>query len=402
MKLTYKSTFIAACIGYICQALVINFAPLLFYTFQNTYGITVKQIAFLMTVNFFVQLLVDALSVKFSNRIDIKKGTIITHILCAIGIAGLSVFPRIFPSPYLGLMTATIIAAIGGGLTEVLISPIVEALPLKHKSSVMSFLHSFYSWGQVIVVLFSTIFFKFFGAQRWSYLPLLWALVPFINIFFFSIVPIYNLPQDEDFTIKKLLTNKLFLAFIILMLGAGAAEMTMSQWASYVAEAGLKVSNTVGNLLGPCSFAVLMGLARIIYGIYGSKVDMSKALGFCSILCILCYLTASLSKNPVISLISCAVCGFSVGIMWPGVLSIAAGTFKKAGPALFALLALAGDVGCSLGPYMVGEISNFVLKNLGSLEQGIKKGLLFTTFFPIIMLAIIFIIKSQIKKNNFF
>jgi len=410
MKLTYRSTFVASCIGYICQALVINFPPLLFYTFENVYGITLKQIALLMTINFIVQLLVDALSIKFSANIDLKKGAILAHILCALGIAGISVFPRVFPSPFTGLVTATVIAAIGGGLTEVLISPIVEALPLKRKASVMSYLHSFYSWGQVIVVLLSTAFFWFFGTEKWTYLPLLWALIPFVNIFFYMFVPIYDLPHDEKITVKSLFCNKVFVAFIILMLGAGAAEMTMSQWASYFAEAGLKVSNATGNLLGPCLFAVLMGSARIIYGINGRRIDIRKALLGSSLLCLACYLLASLSKNPIISLLGCAVCGFSVGIMWPGVLSMAAEFFPKAGPVLFAILALAGDVGCSMGPWLVGQISDFTIKayhsnsflqglGIGSLELGIKSGLLFVAVFPIVMIAIILLVKNSFKKN---
>ena len=409
MKLTYRSTFVASCIGYICQALVVNFAPLLFYTFENVYGITLKQIALLMTINFFVQLLVDAISIKASKYLNLKKCAVWAHILCAVGIAGLSVFPRIFPDAYTGLLTATIIAAIGGGLTEVIISPIVEALPMKRKASVMSFLHSFYSWGQVIVVLFSTIYFKVFGNANWTYLPLLWALVPFINIFFFMVVPVMNLPHDENITVKSLFNNKIFLAFIIVMLGAGASEMTMSQWASYFAEAGLKVSNAVGNLLGPCLFAVLMGSARVIYGIKGNKIDISKGLLYSAILCLICYILAALSKNPIISLLGCAVCGFSVGLMWPGTLSMAAGYFPKAGPALFAILALAGDIGCSIGPWIVGQISDFVVKTyetslflqsleIGRLELGIKSGLLFIAIFPLIMIAIISFIKKSFKK----
>lgn len=410
MKLTYRSTFVASSIGYICQALVINFPPLLFYTFENVYGITLKQIAFLMTINFIVQLLVDALSIKFSNLIDLKKGAVLAHVLCALGIGGLSFFPKVFPSPFTGLVTATVIAAIGGGLTEVLISPIVEALPMKRKASVMSFLHSFYSWGQVIVVLLSTIFFGIFGTENWKYLPLLWALVPFVNIFFFMIVPVKALPHDESVTARSLFTNKIFIAFIIIMLGAGAAEMTMSQWASYFAEAGLKVSNAVGNLLGPCLFAVLMGIARVIYGIKGGKIDIGKGLLFSSVLCLLCYLLASLSKNPIISLMGCAICGFSVGLMWPGTLSMAAGYFPKAGAALFAILALAGDIGCSIGPWIVGQISDFAVKSfetsaflqstgLGKIELGIKLGLLLITVFPIVMTVIITAIKKTFKKN---
>lgn len=409
MKLTYKSTFAASSIGYICQALVVNFAPLLFYTFENEYGITLKQIALLMTINFFVQLLVDAVSIKLTKYIDLKKCAIWAHILCSVGIAGLSVFPRIFPNAYAGLMTATIIAAIGGGLTEVIISPIVEALPLKRKASVMSFLHSFYSWGQVIVVLLSTLFFGIFGTKNWIYLPLLWALVPFVNIFFFMMVPVYSLPHDENITVKSLFNSKTFIAFIIIMLCAGAAEMTMSQWASYFAEAGLKVSNAVGNLLGPCLFAVLMGSARVIYGIKGSKIDISKGLLFSSLLCLLCYLLASLSKNPIISLMGCAVCGFSVGLMWPGTLSMASKYFPKAGAALFAILALAGDIGCSVGPWIVGQISDFTVKSfeasaflqsfaIGKLELGIKAGLLFIAVFPAIMIAIITAVKKSFKK----
>jgi len=411
MKFTYKSTLAASYIGYVCQSMVVNLSPLLFYTFQKVYGITISQIATLMTINFVVQLLVDALSIKFVNIIGLKRGAVIAHIFCAIGIAGLSVFVRIFSDKFLALVIATIIAAIGGGLTEVLISPIVEALPTQQKSASMSILHSFYCWGQVIVVLLTTAFFAAFGNENWAYIPVLWAIVPFVNIFLFSLVPVRQLPGDGKFQIKKMFSAKLFIAFVILMLCTGAAEMSISQWVSYFAEAGLKVSNAVGNLLGACLFAVLMGTARVVYALNGKKIDLVKSLMLSSMLCVMCYIVAAVCQNPIISLIGCAVCGFSVGIMWPGVLSLSASCFPMAGAPMFAVLALAGDIGCSLGPWGDRRVSDLVTKTgsissffkvhaIASVEFGIKLGLLVISVFPIMMVAIIFGVRKYLKNKK--
>ena len=405
----YKPTILACFIGYGVQALTINFAPLLYITFQNKYGMSLPQISSLIAVCFAVQLMTDAFAAKFSSKLKPRAAAVFANVLAAIGIAGMGLLPEIMP-PYIGLLIATVLSGTGSGLVEVMISPIVEACPTKRKAAMMSLLHSFYCWGQATVVLLSNLFFLAVGIDDWKLLALLWAIIPTVDAILFLFVPLAPLDSDQTPSQKKtLFRSPVFWALIAVMACAGASEMAMSQWASYFAEAGLKVSNATGNLLGPCLFAILMGSARVIYGLNGSKIDIGKGLHYSAILCLTCYILAALSKNPIISLLGCAVCGFSVGLMWPGTLSMASGYFPKAGPALFAILALAGDIGCSIGPWIVGQISDFIVNSyetsmflqnfgIGKLELGIKSGLLFIAVFPVIMIVTISFIKKTFKK----
>lgn len=408
MLLTKRHTLIAGFTGYIVQALVNNISPLLYVTFQREFSITLDKIGYIASINFFIQILTDLIAARYADKLGYRKCVCLALIFAASGVGGLGIFPYIFPTPYAGIIFSTIISAIGGGLLEVITSPIVEAIPGDAKSAKMSFLHSFYCWGQVGVVVLSTLFFIFIGIEHWRFLCLFWAIVPIANFFLFLKVPLWTLVEDGSATpLKILIRKKLFWIFLILMLGSGASELAMSQWSSLFAEVGLKVSKSVGDLLGMCCFAVLMGISRIYFGFNSEKLKLENCLLLSSILCIFSYLLTSFAPSPIISLIGCALCGLSVGLMWPGTYSLASKVFPDGGTTMFAILAFAGDIGCTTGPTIVGNISTFVQsinKNLfpnlihGSdiTEIGLKTGLSFIFIFPFAMLISVILLK---KKN---
>ncbi|MCL1859580.1 MAG: MFS transporter [Oscillospiraceae bacterium] len=388
IKNNYSHTIYASYIGYITQAIINNFAPLLFLTFQKSYDIPIEQITLLVTVNFAIQLIIDFLSAKFADKIGYKPLAVASHICAAAGLAGLGIFPVLLP-PYTGIFLAVVLYAVGGGLIEVLISPIVEACPTDQskKSANMSLLHSFYCWGHVFVIIGSTLFFIVFGIDNWRILAFIWAVIPLINAFYFSRVPIATLTNGgESMPVKNLVTSKLFWLLMILMICSGASEQAMIQWASVFAEAGLKVSKTVGDLTGPCLFAVLMGISRLGYSKFSGRINLKIFMTVSGCLCVISYLLASLSNNPVLSLIGCSLCGLSVGIMWPGTFSLAAEKCPKGGTALFALLALGGDLGCSGGPTLVGIASAI---SGGGIKTGILAGIIFPALliFGLILLS---------------
>lgn len=380
-KNNYQLTMYACFIGYIVQAIVNNFLPLLFVTFQKTYSIPLTQITLLITLNFGIQLVIDMLSTGFVDKIGYRASAIIAHVCSAAGLVLLTVLPEAFPDPFAGILIAVFIYAIGGGLIEVLISPILEACPTDNKEKAMSLLHSFYCWGHVGVVLISTLFFTLFGIENWKILAVCWAVVPAVNIILFAKAPIYSLHEEGEtgLTLKQLFTRKVFWVMMLMMLCAGASEQAMSQWASTFAEQGLGVSKTIGDLAGPMSFAALMGLSRLLYGKFGDKLDLDKFMRMSCLLCIAAYLCISLVPLPAVGLVGCAVCGFSVGIMWPGTFSKASAAVKGGGTALFAMLALAGDVGCSGGPTLAGFIS-------GCFNGELRAGILAAIVFPVLLL----------------
>lgn len=378
----YNHTIYASYIGYITQAIVNNFAPLLFVTFSKQYGLSLEKIALITAINFAVQLLVDLISTKLIDKIGYRTGVVAAHILASIGLISLAVLPALISDPYIGILIAVVLYAIGGGLTEVLISPIVESCPTENKEAAMSLLHSFYCWGHVGVVLISTLFFSVFGIDNWKVLALIWAVIPAFNCVYFSFVPLYPITRDrEPMSLKGLLSHKVFWLMMILMVCAGAAEQSMSQWASAFAESALHIPKTMGDLLGPCAFALLMGTARALYGKLSEKIPLKKAITACALLCIASYLLAGLIRIPVFALIGCALCGFSVGIFWPGTFSMAAASMPSAGTAMYALMALAGDAGCSGGPMLVGFTA-------GAFNGNIRAGLLVAIVFPVTIFLI--------------
>ena len=392
MKYSYDSTMRACFTGYIVQAIVNNFAPLLFLTFQRTYHIPLQQITLLVTFNFGIQLLTDLLSVAFVDRMGYRAAMVLAHILSALGLICLTVLPEWMGHPFAGILISVIVYAVGGGLLEVLVSPVVEACPSTHKEKAMSMLHSFYCWGHVGVVLFSSIFFKLAGIENWKLLAVLWAVIPVLNALVFTRVPIAPvLPEGEQgMTIGTLFQNRTFWLLFVMMICAGASEQSVSQWASLFAEKGLGISKTAGDLAGPMAFAVLMGASRAFYGNCGEKINLDRFMAVSSVLCILSYLCLVFMPVPVLSLAGCALCGLSVGIMWPGTFSKASKALPAGGTALFALLALGGDIGCSGGPTLVGMVSGMCKGNL-------KAGILAALIFPVLLLTGV---KFRTKKDK--
>ncbi len=396
MKKNYQNTMYACFTGYIVQAIVNNFVPLLFLTFEKTYQIPLSQITMLITINFGIQLIIDLLSASFVDKIGYRASAVMAHIFSAAGLLSLVILPELFPSAFAGLLTAVVIYAVGGGLIEVLISPIIESCPTDNKEKAMSLLHSFYCWGHVGVVLVSTCFFKFIGIEHWKILACLWAVIPIVNAVVFSKVPIASLIEEgeQGLSMGELFKNKLFWILMLMMMCAGASEQAVSQWASTFAEMGLHVSKTAGDLAGPMLFALLMGSARAFYGKFGDKINLKKFMTGSSVLCILSYLIISLSPSPVFSLIGCGICGLSVGIMWPGTFSMASASIRNGGTALFALLALAGDLGCSGGPTLVGAVSSMLSENL-------KLGILAGVVFPVLLvIGILGVKNTTVSKSS--
>lgn len=395
-KKNYKKTLITCYIGFITQAIVANFAPLLFLRFHKEYGIPLGQIALISTVFYIVQILVDVFCAKFVDKIGYRKSVVISQITSAAGLVMLAFLPGLLPNRLVGILISVVIYAIGSGLIEVLVSPIVEACPFENKDSVMSLLHSFYCWGVVGVVLLSTAFFALFGIESWRIAACLWAIIPLYNAYNFSVCPIERLVDDgEGMTIGELLRKPAFWLFIMLMIGAGASEISMAQWASAFVESALGFSKGMGDLIGPCMFAVTMGLSRLLYGKFGHKINLVNFMLGSGILCLACYLLAALSSDPIIGLLGCVICGFSVGIMWPGSISISSSRMPLGGTALFALLAMGGDLGGSVGPVMIGLITE-------NAEDNMKAGMLAATVFPVILIAVTCMIKFflPLKKKT--
>ena len=393
MENKYNKTITACFVGYIVQAIINNFVPLLFLTFQRTYDIPLSQITLLVTFNFGVQLLVDLLAVGFVDRIGYRISMVMAHILSAAGLLLLTVLPELLSSPFVGILISVMVYAVGGGLLEVLVSPVVEACPSDNKEKAMSMLHSFYCWGHVAVVLLSTVFFRAAGIENWKILAAVWAIIPICNAFAFAKVPMASLMEDGEkgLSFKELFTSKLFWVLLIMMVCAGASEQAVSQWASTFAEKGLNISKTAGDLAGPMAFAILMGTARAFYGKYGDKIHLDHFMIWSSLLCILSYLGIALFPSPLLSLAACAVCGLSVGIMWPGTFSKASAAIPKGGTAMFAFLALGGDLGCSGGPTVVGAVSSAMGENL-------KLGILAAVIFPALLLTGI-LVCGRMKKE---
>lgn len=392
-KPNYNKTKTACYLGFITQAIAANFAPLLFLKFHNDYHISLGNIAWISTCFFFTQLLIDLFCARFVDKIGYRICVVASEVCAAAGLVGLAFLPEILPDPFVGILCSVILYAVGSGLIEVLCSPIIEACPFENKEATMSLLHSFYCWGAVGTILISTLFFLLFGMDSWKWLAVLWALIPAINVYNFATCPIEHLvEEDEGMKISELFQKPLFWIAICLMICSGASELAMAQWASAYTEAALGLSKALGDLASPCMFAVTMGISRIIFGKYGDKMDLMKFMTASGILCVICYLLVSLSASPVIGLIGCILCGFSVGIMWPGAISISSRKFPAGGTAMFALLAMAGDLGGSIGPGIVGRVTQSVGDNI---QIGMGVGLVF----PLILLVMLFLLaRSTIKR----
>ena len=394
MQKNYRKTLMACYLGFITQAICANFAPLLFLTFHKDYQISLGHIALIPTAFFLTQLIVDALCAQYVDKIGYRRAIVGSQVTSALGLAGLAFLPEMLGDPFIGVILCVILYAIGSGLMEVLGSPIVEACPFDNKDAVMSLLHSFYCWGSVAVVLLSTVFFAVFGVACWKILACLWAIVPLWNIVNFLRCPIEHLVEDgQGMTIRQLCKAPLFWLAVLLMVCSGASELAMAQWASAYAEAALGLSKTLGDLLGPCLFAITMGISRVLYGKYGEKVELTSFMLGSGALCLVCYLLASMTANPIWGLVGCIACGFSVGIMWPGTLSITSARMPLGGTALFALLAMAGDLGGAFGPSMVGYATQLAGDDL-------RAGLQVGCIFPIGLMIGLIIMRRMAKKNQ--
>lgn len=384
----YQKTKVACYLGFVTQAIAANFAPLLFLKFHKDYQIPLGNIALISTCFYLTQILVDLFCAKFVDKIGHRICIVTSEICAAGGLVGLAFLPELLPNPFVGIICSVIVYAIGSGLIEVLCSPIVEACPFENKEATMSLLHSFYCWGSVGTVLLSSLFFTIFGMDSWKWLAVLLALIPAVNIYNFATCPLETLvDEDKGMGVKKLFQTPLFWLAVCLMICSGASELAMAQWASAYAEAALGLSKTIGDLAGPCMFAITMGISRVIFGKYGDKLDLIKFMTGSGILCVISYLLASLSSNPLLGLMGCILCGFSVGIMWPGTISLSSQRFPTGGTAMFALLAVAGDLGGSFGPGIVGRVTQSAGDNI---QVGIGVGLIF----PIVLLVMLFILKK--------
>lgn len=389
MEKNYKKTLKACYLGFITQAIAANFTPLLFLKFHTEYGIPLGQIALISTTFFFTQLIVDVLCAKYVERIGYRRAVVLSEVASVVGLIGLAFLPDLLPSPFAGIIVSVIIYAIGSGLIEVLVSPIVEACPFENKEAVMSLLHSFYCWGTVAVILLSTLFFNVFGISNWKWMACIWALLPLYNIYNFMTCPIEYLVEDgQGMSVSELLKSPLFWTGIILMICAGASEISMSQWASAFTESALGIEKRMGDLAGPCMFAVMQGVSRVIYGKYGSRIDLTKYMMGSGALCLICYILASVSHSPFLSLAGCIMCGFSVGIMWPGTISIMSKRLPVGGTAMFALLAMAGDIGGSVGPAAVGIVTQ-------SANDNLQVGMLSASIFPLVLIMMLLLMRRQ-------
>ena len=390
----YKKTLLACYLGFVTQAISANFTPLLFLTFISIYGITLEKIALIPMVFYLTQLLVDLAATKFADKIGYRNCVVASQVLSAAGLVLMAILPEILTLPFIGILISVVLYAMGSGLIEVLVSPIVEACPFENKEGAMSLLHSFYCWGAMGVILGSTLFFAVFGVGNWKILTFLWAFVPLYNTFNFINCPIERLVEEgESMGIRKLLKTPIFWLMILLMICSGASEASMAQWASAFTESAIGVSKTVGDLAGPCLFAMFMGISRVLYGKFSEKLVLTKVMLVCGIMCAGCYLLASLSVIPILGLAGCALCGMTVGIMWPGSISISSQNCPKGGTAMFAFLALAGDLGAMVSPTMVGSISEMAGGNL-------KTGLLVATVFPMILVVGLLILKKNERKER--
>ena len=391
VKKNYKKTQLACYLGFVTQAICANFVPLLFITFHNYYDISFSKLALISTCFFVTQLIVDFLCAGIVDKLGYRVCIIAAEVTSGLGLAGLAFLPDLLPVPFYGILICVIIYAIGSGLTEVLGSPIIEACPFENKDAMMSLLHSFYCWGWVGVVLCSTIFFTIFGIEHWRIMALIWSVIPFYNIYNFATCPIEPLVEEgKSMTMLELFKTKAFWIFIVLMICAGSSEIAMGQWASAFAESALHVSKAFGDLAGPCGFAVCMGISRLLYGKFGEKVDLTIFMMASGVMCLVCYLVAGLAGIPIVGLIGCALCGFSVGIMWPGSISISSQILPTGGTAMFALLALAGDLGGAMGPAIIGNVSQ---KAANDLQAGVLAGI----GFPIVLVISVFYIRKKYR-----
>lgn len=402
----WKSTIFACYRGNFTHAAINNLSPLFFIIYQEKFQLSYTLLATLILFNFCTQIVADLVCVKYVDRIGYRKAALFAQFMGVLGLVLLAVLPNVLPFPFVGLAVAAVVCALGGGTMEVILSPIVDSIPGDAKASAMSLLHSFYCWGQVVVVLATTVILRMIGSDLWYLIPLLWALIPLYNFFSFLKVPLQDTVTPEEKTpLRQLFTTKIFLIAMLIMVCAGASELAMCQWSSLFAEKALGVPKVMGDLLGPCLFAVFMGIGRVVYGIYGHRINLFKTLIFSSLFCVLCYLGTALFQIPALSLVSCSLCGLTVSLMWPGTISCSAAIFPKGGASMFGILAVMGDIGCSVGPAIMGAVSDgvkgaFTVPGLTPDQLGLRSGMLTGVIFPLILLFGVVALMRYAKKHR--
>jgi fucose permease len=392
-------------------ALVTNLPPLLFVLLMDRFSLTFEQVGRLTLINFFTQIIADLAFSRPVDRYGIRPFITSGHFLATLGLVLFAFAPKIFPGqPYWGFMLATVVFSCGGGLLELLLSAIVQAIPSDAKAAAMSLLHSFYAWGFIVVVLLTTAMIALFGRDNWPIIVLLWSILPFLNFFNFMRVPLAPQVSEEHRTsIKTLGKSPYFLMVVLGIALGGAAEVTMSQWTSAYMEAALALPKIVGDLVGLCLFAAFLGTGRALYGKYGKHIDVWYVMLWGSVLATLCYIVAALSPWPLLSLGACALSGLGVSLLWPGSVVNAARRFPFAGASLFALLAAGGDTGAAVGPWLVGVVADTVpsllkqgslLMRLSSHELGLRSGMLFATIYPLSMVICLLVMRKFSHEHS--
>ncbi len=400
----YTLTKYASFITCFSTAITGNFSALLFLSFHRMYGISYTLLGLLILMNFGTQLIFDLLFSFCSGKFNLKFCVKITPLVMAVGLVLLGLAPVIFKNNiFFGLIFATVVASCGGGLSEVLSSSVIAAIPSNNPQRTMSILHSCYAWGVVIVVLVTTAFFRFFGIENWAALTLFFAIIPFVAflMFLFSSVP--DLEEDSEDSVQgNILKNKtMWLCVLAIFLG-GAAECTMSQWCSTYLEQSFGITKAVGDVFGVALFGAMLGLGRTLFARFGKKIE--NALFFGSVMASVCYLCAALVPVPAVGMLACAFTGFSVAMLWPGSLLAVQKLVPEKSVTMFALMAAGGDMGASLCPQLVGIITDAVMNlnifSSASAEQiSMKIGLLFATLFPVAGIVVFGIIKNKIKNQ---
>ena len=396
-KVSYKSTVIACYTGYFSQAIVVNLVPIIFIPLRERFGFSYSQLGLLILINFVTQILIDISLSKAADKYGLRIFAVVSHFLCVAGFLLFAFTPYFFAGQeFLGYMVSSVVFSAGGGLLEILLNPIIDAIPAKQKDRAMILLHSFYAWGQAAVVIITTLL-LFFGVNL-TVIILLWAAIPFVNGFIFSKVPIAEKENKENIIkIRQLIKNPIFIIAFIAILFGSASEATMAQWASSFMQKGLGLPKITGDILGICGFAVMLGTGRALYGFYAKKVRLNKILIYSSFAAVICYFVVAVSPFDFLSIAACAVSGLCVSLMWPGTLVIASERLPLAGASMFALLSAGGDIGAAAAPFATGNTIDFFISRLGNEQSGLRLGILLSGLFP--LAALIFFAKLKKRQH---
>lgn len=404
---SYQLTTISCFVGIFCQAVSSNITAILFIPLMTLYGLSYVHLGLLVGINFTTQVLVDIIASRLVDRYGFRVFVLPSDILAVIGLVLFGLTPVLFDNILTGLVFSTIIFSASCGLQEVMLSPIVNAIPHNDKGPAMALMHSFYAWGQVATIIITTLFLFFFGIENWQVIVFLWALVPLVNFFMFLAAPFPGvIHENQRMTMRDLILKPFYLVALLAIMGGAATELVMNQWSSTFSEKVLELPKVTGDILGMCGFAVFLGLGRVLYGRYGSKINMNNVLVGSAAAAVVCYIAVAISPLPAISLAACAVCGLAASLLWPGTLVITAEKYPLAGAWIFAILAAAGDIGAASGPFAAGVITDLtrqmpsILQFAASLQLlpdqfAIRIAILLSAIFPLFTLACHWFLKQR-------